>query len=207
MKKFICLSICLLAGSANAGLLQFSDRVSFEAQGTIAENYGFEDFGTGFSYPGDPWTAHGVTYNTGNNLIVGTGTSYAPISNVFTYDFWTPVTATIDSSGFDMFALDLGYLGSNTALTFSVSTNLDNYIFSAIIAPLASRSLDFYGFTVGDGEYFTSFNISSGGTGSAPVIDNVTLGDQQKQIPEPSFLALLGFALTGLFFSRKKQAA
>lgn len=209
-KASLAAAALFITSQACAGVIQYSSRTTFEAQGTVIENYGYEDFGTGvFSFPGDPWTTHGVTYQTGNNIIVGTGTFYSPISNVFTYNYWTPISASISQSPdqFDMFGFDLGYLGFDSAITLSVTTNLATYIFSGISAPIASQSLDFFGFIADAGEYFTGFGLSSaGGTGSAPVIDNVTLG-QSGQVPEPATLALVGLGLASLRFSKRRVKA
>lgn len=40
-------------------------------------------FGSGFWFMPEPWTTQGVTYATGDNLVVTPATSYAPLSNVF----------------------------------------------------------------------------------------------------------------------------
>jgi len=38
---------------------------AFSAQGTITDSYGFEDWPSGqINFPGDPYTAHGVTYTS-----------------------------------------------------------------------------------------------------------------------------------------------
>jgi hypothetical protein len=60
---FLVAVLLVFVGIANAGLTIFTDRSEFTSQGTIAENYGFEDFtGASTYFPGDPWTTHGVTY-------------------------------------------------------------------------------------------------------------------------------------------------
>ena len=150
MKKLLAFLLAMafllgIAGVAAASLVECYDRGTFSSQGTIVYNYGYEDFGTDFSHPSNPWTSHGVTYTTSSNLIIGTGTSYAPISNVFAYDYWSPITADIDTSAqYDMIALDLGYLGTFSLITCEVYTNLGTYAYADISAPLASVSMDFY---------------------------------------------------------------
>ncbi len=213
MKKLLfLLAICGILGlgiqaPASANLTTYNLRTAFNAQGTIDYNYGFEDFGSGFTYPGDPWTSHGVTYTSGKNLIAGPTTFYLPISNVLVYDFWSPLTANIDTSThFNMFALDLGYIGADSQMTFTVTTNLAGYTFPGLSVPNASLSPNFYGFTAGTGEYFTGFSIASAqGIGSGPAIDNVTLGRASgAQVPEPCTLLLIGSGLVGLVSVRKK---
>jgi hypothetical protein len=193
--------------SSRAGITQYSNRRTFNSQGTISENYGYEDFTTmDFSYPGNPWTAHGVTYTTGDNIIVGSGTFYDPISNVFCYNGWSPITANIDiNPQYNMFGLDLAYLETSSDITFDISTNLTRYSFSGINAPIASQSMDFYGFILGSGEYFTGFSLTSALPESAPAIDNVTLGNTGTQpVPEPATILLLGSGLFGLAGFRKR---
>jgi len=189
MKKlFIFAVIVCFVGQANAALDTFTDRAVFEAQTIVVYNYGFEDWGSGFSYPGNPYIRDGVTYTTGDNIVVGTATHWSPISNVFCNNYWTPLPGTIDNApAFNMFGLDLGYIGSESPIDFIVHTNLNSYSYLGLGVPNASTALDFYGFAATGGEFFTGFELSSGASASAPAIDNVTLG---HPIPAPSALLL-----------------
>src|SRR3569832_2512508 len=71
-KTLIMLALAGLSAGAEASLIQYSDRTTFEAQGTIVENYGFEDWGSsgGYVYPADPNTSHCVTYTSTQNVIM-----------------------------------------------------------------------------------------------------------------------------------------
>jgi hypothetical protein len=203
------LAIALSPITANAGVITFADRATFEATGTIAENYGFEDFSTNdFSFPPDPWTTHGVTYTTGDNLVVGSNTFYHPISNVFAYNGWSPVPGTIGGA-YDMFGFDLAMIGTLSPVTIQIITNVATYDYSGLLVPNASVGQDFYGFSATGGEYFTGFNVSSLiGSGSAPVLDNVTLGTTGEgiaAIPEPTSMLLLGSGLAGFIAKRRRR--
>jgi hypothetical protein len=41
---------------AKAGLFEYTDRSTFEALGTIAYNYGFDEYNSNFAHPGNPWS-------------------------------------------------------------------------------------------------------------------------------------------------------
>lgn len=207
MTRVASLLVVLLvsvAFQAQAGVVMYTDRTGFNSLGAIAYNSNFDDFGSGFSYPGTPWTRGDVTYTSTRNLIVGTGTGYAPIRNVIVNDYWTPLTGTL-AGGYDMFGFDIGWLGFASVMDVLVVTNLGSYAFNDLVVPPVSSSMTFLGYVSGSGEYITSFSISSPGLGYAPAITDVAVGHTGAgAIPEPSTVALAAGGLLALAALRRK---
>ena len=197
--------------SAQAAVISYSDRTTFESQGSIAFNNDFEHWNTsgGFAFPADPYTEQGVTYNSTNNLIVGINSPYTNQGNHITNNYWTPVTGELDNvDQFDMFAFDVGVYG-DANLSLTLFSNLTSYLID-LVAPSANNSaLDFLGFIVdGEGEFFTGFSLASAGSGHLPMMDNVTLGNvTPAAVPEPGTLALFALGLAGLGFTRRYTGA
>ena len=212
MPAFFAAATFMSAGT-EAALATYSDRAIFEAQGTIAENYGFEDWATSgaafgdVAFPENPYTAHGVTYTSAQNLIVGPDSPYGNSSNVIINNSWSPISGALSGSH-DMLGFDLGILGADSLIDFSITTSLSTYSFLDVLVPNVNAGMTFFGFIAGAGETVSQMTFSSqqAGPGAAPALDNVTLGNAAL-IPEPETYAMLmaGLGLLGLTARRKKK--
>src|SRR3569832_1749904 len=100
-KTLIMLALAGLSAGAEASLIQYSDRTTFEAQGTIVENYGFEDWGSsgGNVYPAAPYTAHGVTYTSTQKVIMMPNFGYGNSSNINLNNYWSPLSGAGAGAG------------------------------------------------------------------------------------------------------------
>lgn len=216
MLKKLLLGLAVLSSisTAQAGIVTFADRTSFDAAGVIAFNNDFEhwDASSGFAGLADPYAELGVSYTSTNNIIVGVNSGYTLDSNHLANDLMEPLAGTLDGSGqFDMFALDVGTYGiTDAALT--LYTNLGSYLFEFVAPDPGLEALDFYGFKLDAGEYFTAFDIATVHESYVLMIDNVTLANTAIAAPvippvavsEPMGIALLGLGLLGLVAVRKR---
>jgi hypothetical protein len=191
--KLLPLALALLVGtSAYAGVTMGNSQAAFSASGSITQNTNFDSYGSGFTSLPNPYTVGDLTFSSGDNLVVGTGSGYSPVKNVLAYNGWSPMPGTIGGSH-NLFGFDLGYLGSQSDITISLSTNVGSYSF--IVQSPASA-----------GESFTGFSLASAmGAGSAPVITDVQLGTVSA-VPEPETLAMMlaGMGLMGAVVRRRK---
>lgn len=186
-----------------AGLITYSNRATFNAQGSISFNSNFNDFGTGFGFPSNPFTRGDVTYTSTENLIFGTGTFYSPVQNLMGNNWWTPVTGTVQSSSttYNMFGFDLGVMWRIDPVTVQISTNLGSYTYSGLNITPATVGLDFLGFiTTLSNEYITGFSVSTLGSGSAAGMTNVAVGHVQA-VPVPSSFVLVGIGVACISLS------
>lgn len=206
----IVAAVCLLPATSSAFLTTFSNRPGFEAQGFVWANSNFQDFGTGFGYPGEPFTRGYVTYQSSQNLTWGSATPYTTTEPLIGNNYWTPVLADIATGPkFDMFGFDIGTYGSSP-ITITIYTDSNSYVYPNLtIADSQLGQLEFRGFVASAGEYFTGFRIETDlGNFYLPGITHVTVGITDiapsiNAVPEPSTVALLG--LGGLLVWRRRK--
>jgi PEP-CTERM motif len=185
---------------ASADVTTIDNRAAFNALGTIVHNSNFADFGSGFGFPGTPFTRGDVTYTSGQNLTVGAGTGYSigASQTVMSNNYWTPLNATVAGShnllGFDA-AVTSG------PVTITVTTNQSSYVFSGLTLGNGAPDFTFKGFqATGAGEVFTGFRIDTVSSGYLPGVTNVAVG----AVPEPETYAMMlaGIGLLGLMKRR-----
>lgn len=189
--------------SAQATIISLDDRVTFEALGTINEFQDFEGFdANNFSSPGDPWVDGSISYESGSNLVVGSGTFVGPLSNTLSNDTVDVALQGSISGAFDMFAMDMAVNDSGVVppTTLTLFTNMNTYLIDLILPDVQTEQL-FQGWTAMSGEYFTGFHFEAD---NFVHIDNVTLGTLSAvSVPEPSTLLLIGIGVIGLFGYRR----
>lgn len=197
--------LAVAAPLVQAGVLTFDSRAAFNAQGNIAFNSNFDDFGSGYHFPGYGYTRGGVSYLSDENLVVGAGTPYSVGASrpVMSNEYWSPLEARIDRAtpytllGFDA-AVTRGLLG------VTVDTNQGSYRFDGLALPDGSSALAFLGFRAdGLNEYFTGFRIETQGAGYLAGITDVAVGTAAV-VPAPPSIALLLGGL-GLIAARRQR--
>ncbi len=202
-----------ITGVASASGVGYTDRATFNAQGSIVYNSNFQDYGgptaiqlkPGVTSPGDPFKRGDVTYSSVMNLIVGQESGFTKTDPLLLSDAGGLLIGDINKAPmYNMLALDMAQY-NNTPITLTVYTNQSSYLFSNIwVSNVNSGNLTFIGGVV-TGEYFTRFTIVPVNPSSAVGITNVTLG--HSPAPEPSTYALMGIGGLLIAFRLRKSIA
>ena len=172
-----------------SGITEFGDRASFEAEGAIAFFTDFEDVSNGFPIPLEK---NGVTYSGGPLRVFGPfGANGKAIGN----NSFTPIVGATqtDPDKFNMLAMDLSYIVTESPFQLDLTTNLATYCFRGIDAPDAMSGQQlFLGFVLqSNTEFFTGFRVSADlPSSTATLVDNVTLGLSGEIVPPPEEIAV-----------------
>ncbi len=205
----VCLAVLLFVsiGQVQAGMLTLGSRSTFNSTGTIDFNSNFQDFGTGFGFPGNPFTRGDVTYNSFDNLTWGSSTPYTTTETLIGNNFWTPILGSVATDPkYDMFGFDIGTYGASP-ITIKIFTDSAVYVYPSLtIANSQIGDLEFRGFIATDGEFITNFEIIADfGPGNLPGITNVAVG-HSNVVPEPASMVIWGIGVLGMGFVTRRRS-
>jgi len=208
------LGVFSLPSQSSASVSTYTDRVAFKSQGFITFDSNFNDFkefpGTGFIYPGTPYTKGDVTYTSAENFTWGSASGYTITERLIGGNSDIPTTLITGDieAGYNMFGFNIGTYGS-TPISITVDTNVSSYLYPSLtIANSQAGKLDYKGFIVTTpGEYFTGFKIvADNANPNFAGITNVAVGNVSA-VPVPGAVWLFASGLLGLGALRKKAQA
>lgn len=205
-QTLIALLLAGFATSQASAALVFSDRGSWNAAVSLASTVGFEGISGDNTYVavgGNP-TIEGVTFLAGStNFFAVIGKDYAEGGGTFCmgtgaclFTYNPGLDASVGTAS-NAFAFDLrGYLEGST--DFSIEFDNGDVFSLTAVNPGGS----FFGVVLDQDA--SSFKIR---TASAYTqIDNISYGSASA-VPEPTGLALVGLALSGLVLTRRRGSA
>lgn len=209
--RFVQLAAAVLLATtgtaACADVVFVGERGAFNALGAIAYNSNFDDFGAGFTLPGDRFTRGAVTYASDENLTVGAGTDFGigTLRTLMSNNYFTGLTGTI-APGYKLFGFDAAV--SEGPVDITITTNQASYTFNGVALANGVEALTFQGFqSTGAGEYFTGFRIDTLGDGYLPGMTDVAVGISPVPEPATGMLLLGGLGVLGLARWRKAKVA
>ncbi len=156
----------------------FDKRSEFTGAGVVDYLNGFDEFNDGgFHEQSSPWTTSGVTYTSAFNAVVGPVVELGIQSAAITTDFGAPITGTLaDTDAATLFGANLLLIGPQVPVGLVLRTNLGAYSFNLDVSPVTTGQR-FFGIKLSrPGEHVTGFAFNVGGSGSALLLDDVTVG-------------------------------
>lgn len=190
----------LVAGSLQAAPVYYSNSAAFQGQlgASVTDNYS----NPGYSFINSNAAMSAVLGETDyqstgwNDLNIVSGANYCAGCNG---SFLMSFTSTSVGSANGVFGVGMDIL-SNSGY-FAYITFGDNSVANVAL------SNGFWGVTANEEIKSIHFGLSGGAatTGGYFQVDNLTIGSQGQQVPEPASLALLGIGLAGLGFASRKK--
>ena len=194
MKKIICLTACLFASGANAGIINST----FES---MSSNGNHRDYGNAVVIS-DNWGEQHRGYTEFD--ISGLSGTFNAFLN---FDLTSNITGASTVAGLDF------YEGNGVADLFADwSQNANEQTFVLGSAP-NSYSLDIssvFNSSLSSGWNYLGVNLHAANwstLNNTARFDNFNISYEPTAVPEPASFALLGLGLAGLGFSRRKKAA
>jgi hypothetical protein len=196
----------------------YFDSGDFHALGAIQSATDFDSYSTNLTLLSDNETFGPLTFSGGKVIVVGSDSYLNPVKNVLANNYPDDLLdVSVDVGGYNMLAFKMGNLiGYGEQVFLALTTNLDTYYYGLQPQP-APEALSFYGFVVGDGEYFTSLQFNHTALEQSFGLTDIELGKtgvfcdtrvcEGGPVPEPSAWALmiLGFGGVGVSLRTRRR--
>lgn len=212
MKNIVCLTFCLFAGFANAGVIL--DRAAFEASLGASVNDDYENASYMFVQSDSVMsgvlgeTQYNTTGHSNNNLVFESGGEHyycAGCNGSFLLDFTNTSVGTSDG----VFGVGFDFFNQSSPLYYALVSYGDGSIENIAFNQVAFLELEFWGITSNLLISSIHFGLVDGGATSSGSfgLDNLTIGSAAvSSIPAPASIALLSLGLVGICFTRKKKS-